>query len=59
MTLNAPFVEATALTVSVVPPAFVTMTLSFFDVPVGTPPNAIDLLLGENAVPVPVTDTVS
>ena len=59
LTVNAPFVEMTALTVSDVLPAFVTTTLSFFDVPVGTLPNATDFVLGEIAVPVPVTDSVS
>jgi hypothetical protein len=51
--------DVTLLIVSVAAPAFVTMTLSL-ELPVtGTFPNATDLRLTENPVPVPLTATVS
>ncbi len=56
---NLPLLEVTLLIVRVVVPAFVTTTLSLPVLPSAVFPNATDLRLTENAVPVPLTATVS
>jgi hypothetical protein len=59
LTVNDPLPDVTLLIVSVVVPAFLTMTLSLEGLATGIFPKATNLRSTENPVPVPLTATVS